>query len=108
MTSPRHPALWSASSPSNPARAISASRVWKPRFIAAWTRSGLGAHFVSGARSSRDELLAAVDIERRARQCCVAHDVNGQRGDVSRSDDAPDGQRRAELLAPLLEVVAED
>ena len=59
-------------------------------------------------RSSRDELLAAVDIVRRARQCCVAHDVNGQRGDVSRSDDAPDGQRRAELVAPLVEVVAED
>jgi hypothetical protein len=28
-------------------------------------------------RSSRDELLAAVDVVRRARECCVAHDVNG-------------------------------
>jgi hypothetical protein len=58
--------------------------------------------------SSRDELLAAVDVVRRARECCVAHDVNGQCGDVSRSDDAPDGQRRAELVASLVEVVAED
>src|SRR4030088_1017258 len=39
---------------------------------------------------------------------CVAHDVNGQRLDVSRSDDAPDGQRRAQLVAPLVEIVAED
>src|SRR5215472_6797134 len=62
----------------------------------------------SGSGSSRDELLAAVDVVRRARECRVAHDVNGQRGDVSRSDDAPDGQRRAELVAPLVEVVAEE
>src|SRR5215831_3811981 len=62
----------------------------------------------SGSGSSRDELLAAVDVVRRTRECCVAHDVNGQRGDVSRSDDAPDGQRRAELVASLVEVVAED
>ena len=53
-------------------------------------------------------LLAAVDVVRRARECCVAHDVNGQRLDVSRSDDAPDGQRRAQLVAPLVEIVAED
>ena len=32
---------------------------------------------VTVVRSSRDELLAAVDIVRRARECCVAHDVNG-------------------------------
>jgi len=59
-------------------------------------------------RSSRNELLAAVDVVRRARECCVAHDVNGERGDVSRPDDAPVGQCRAELSAPLVEVVAED
>src|SRR5262249_33530448 len=59
-------------------------------------------------RSSRDELLAAVDVVRRARECCVAHDVNGQGGDVSRSDDAADRQRRPELVAPLVEVFAED
>ena len=58
--------------------------------------------------SSRDELLAAVDVVCRAREGCVAHDVNGQRGDVSRSDDAPDGQRGAELVASLVEVLAED
>ena len=28
-------------------------------------------------RSSREELLAAVDVVGRARECCVAHDVNG-------------------------------
>src|SRR6516165_1891879 len=59
-------------------------------------------------RSSRDELLAAVDVVRRARECCVAHDVNGWGGDVSRSDDAADRQRRPELVAPLVEVFAED
>jgi hypothetical protein len=32
---------------------------------------------VSVVRSSRDELLAAVDVVRRARHGCVAHDVNG-------------------------------
>jgi hypothetical protein len=30
-----------------------------------------------GMRSSRDELLAAVDVVGRARERCVAHDVNG-------------------------------
>jgi hypothetical protein len=35
------------------------------------------AEAVSVVRSSRDELLAAVDVVRRARECCVAHDVNG-------------------------------
>src|SRR6266516_7618651 len=59
-------------------------------------------------RSSRDELLPAVDVVGRTRQCRVAHDVNGQRGDVSRPDDAPVGQRRAELVASLVEVVAEE
>jgi hypothetical protein len=33
--------------------------------------------------SLRDERLAAVDVVRRARKCRVAHDVNGQRGDIS-------------------------
>ena len=59
-------------------------------------------------RSSRDELLAAVDVVRRAREGCVAHDVNGQRRDVGWSDDAADWQRRAQLLTSLVEVVAED
>ena len=31
----------------------------------------------SGSGPSRDELLAAVDVVRRARECRVAHDVNG-------------------------------
>jgi hypothetical protein len=57
---------------------------------------------------SRDELLAAVDVVCRARQCRVAHDVNGQRGDVSRPDDALDGERGAQFLPPLVQVIAED
>jgi hypothetical protein len=60
------------------------------------------------SRSSRDELLTAVDVVRRARKRCVAHDVNGQGGDVRRSDDAPYGQRRAELGASFFKVISED
>ena len=56
---------------------------------------------------SRDELLATIDVIGRPCQGRVAHDVNGQRGDISRPDDAPDGQRRAELAPPLFEVIAE-
>ena len=58
--------------------------------------------------SSRDELLAAVDVIGRAGDCCVTHDVDGECSDVRRPDDAPDGQRRAELITPLVEVVAKD
>jgi hypothetical protein len=35
-------------------------------------------------------------------------EVNRERGDVGRSDDAPDWEGRAQLFAPLVEVVAED
>jgi hypothetical protein len=34
--------------------------------------------------------------------------VDGKRGDVGRSDDAPDGKRRAKLIAAILELVAEE
>ncbi len=56
---------------------------------------------------TRDELLAAVDVVGRAGERRVGHDVHGERGDVGRSDDASDRQRRAELLAALVELVAE-
>ena len=49
--------------------------------------------------SVRDELLAAVDVVGRAGERGVRHEVDGERGDVGRSDDASDRQRRAELLA---------
>jgi hypothetical protein len=34
--------------------------------------------------------------------------VNGERGDVNWADHASDGQRRAQLLAPLVEIVTEE
>jgi hypothetical protein len=34
--------------------------------------------------------------------------VNGESGDVRRFDDSPEGQRRPEFVAPLVEAVAED
>jgi hypothetical protein len=52
-------------------------------------------------------LLAAVDVVGRAGQRGVGHDVHGEGGDVGRPDHAPDGQRRAELVAARFEVVAE-
>src|SRR5271157_871039 len=63
---------------------------------------------ITDQSESRDKLLAAVDVVRRAGDCRVAHDVDGQRRDVSRPDDAPNGQRRTELVTPSVEVVAED
>ena len=58
-------------------------------------------------RSSFDELLAAVDVEGRAGDRGVRHEVDGQRGDVGRADDAADRQRGTELLAALVDPVAE-
>src|SRR5262245_31480791 len=55
-----------------------------------------------------DELLAAVDVEGRAGNCGVGHEVDGQCGDVSRADHAPDRQRRAKLLAARVQPVTED
>ena len=46
---------------------------------------------VSLAAPSGHELLPAVDVVGRAGEGGVGHDVNGERGDVGRSDDAPDG-----------------
>ena len=53
------------------------------------------------ARSSFDELLAAIDVEGRAGDRGVGHEVDGQCGDVGRADDAADWQRGTELLAAL-------
>jgi hypothetical protein len=41
---------------------------------------------------SGDEPLAPVDVVRRAGDGRVDHEVNGEGGDVGRSDDAPDRQ----------------
>ena len=56
---------------------------------------------------SEDELLTAVDVVRRAREGGVGHEVNGERGDVRRADDAPDREPRAQLVAALVKIVAE-
>jgi len=48
-----------------------------------------------------NELLPAVDVVGRAREGRVAHDVYSERGDVGRSDDAPDGKRGAKLIAAV-------
>src|SRR5271165_7631314 len=57
-------------------------------------------------RLSFDELLAAVDVEGRAGDRAVRHEVHGQGGDVGRADDAADRQRGPELLAALAGPVA--
>src|SRR5690349_21758330 len=41
--------------------------------------------------SPLDQLLAAVDVHRRAGDGSVGHEMNGQGRDVGRADDAPDG-----------------
>src|SRR5215469_7777734 len=58
-------------------------------------------------RLSLDELLAAVDVDGRAGDRRVGHEVDGQCGDVGRADDAADRQCGAELLATLAELIAE-
>lgn len=57
--------------------------------------------------SSGDELLSAVDVVGRAGERGVGHDVDGERGDVGGTDDAADGERRAQLVPALLELVSE-
>jgi len=53
-------------------------------------------------------LLAAVDVVGCARQGRARHNVYDERGDVGRSDDAPDGQRGAKLAAAAFEFNAEE
>ena len=55
----------------------------------------------------RDELLAAVDVVGGPGERRVAHDVDGERGDVIWPDDSSDGECRAQLVTPLFEVTAE-
>ena len=55
-----------------------------------------------------DELLPAVNVVGRACEGRVGHEVYGERGDIGRSDDAPDGKRRAKLVAALFEFIAEE
>jgi hypothetical protein len=55
-----------------------------------------------------DELLPAVDVVGCAREGRVGHDVHGERGDVGRFDDAPDGKRGAKLIAAVFEFIAEE
>lgn len=57
--------------------------------------------------SSGDELLSAVDVVSRAGERGVGHDVNGECGDVGGTDDAADGERRAQLVPALLESISE-
>ena len=52
-------------------------------------------------------MLAAVDVEGCAGDRGVGHEVDGRRGDVGRPDDAADRQRGAELLAALVDLIAE-
>src|SRR5271155_4916140 len=55
-----------------------------------------------------DELLPAVNVVRRASERRVAHDVYGERGDVGRFDDAPDGKRGAKVIAAVFKFIAEE
>src|SRR5262249_33902021 len=57
--------------------------------------------------ASGGELLATVDVERRAGERRVAHDVYGERGDVRGPDDPADRERRPQLVPTLLELIAQ-
>src|SRR5207244_3489241 len=60
------------------------------------------------AKLAGNELLPTVDVVGRAREGGVGHDVYGERCDVGRSDDAPDGKRGAKLIAAVFEFIAEE
>jgi len=57
-------------------------------------------------RLSFDELLAAVDVDGRAGDRGVRHEVDAQCGDVGRAVAAADRQRGTELLAALVDPIA--
>ena len=61
-----------------------------------WTRHAVTVRGEEGVpgESVPYELLAAVDVVGRTGERRVGHEVDGQGGDVRRSDDAPDRQRR--------------
>ena len=58
--------------------------------------------------SCLDELLTAVDVEGGAGDGGVRHEMDGERGDVGRGDDAAYRQVRPELHASRFEPIAED
>jgi hypothetical protein len=58
--------------------------------------------------SLRQQLLTAVNVIRRARQCFVAHDVYGQSSNVLRADDPSDGERGAEFFTPCIDLTAQE
>src|SRR3954468_6182178 len=71
------------------------------------SQTGARSSAVSGLRRSADELLSAIDVIGRSCQGGVGHEVDRECRDVRRSHDASDRKRRAELLAPGVERVAE-
>ncbi len=85
-----------------------------------WAKMASGSDTLSGEvlriprrRSSSvaialNELLAAVDIVGRARQCCVTHEVYGQLGYIDWFDDTPDRECRAELVTAFFEISAKN
>lgn len=54
-----------------------------------------------------DELLASVDVVRCSSDRRVRHEVDSQCGDIGRTNDAPDRQRRSQLFATRVQFVAE-
>ena len=58
--------------------------------------------------SSSDELLAAVNVEGRAGERRIRHEVDGQCGDVGRADDTADRQCGTKLFAARVQIVAEE
>ena len=65
------------------------------------------ATFGQPVTSGVHELLATVDVVRRAGKRCIGHDVNGECCDVGRPDDASDRKLRPQLIAALLELISE-
>ena len=57
--------------------------------------------------SALRELLTTVNVVGCAGKGRVGHQVDGQSGDVLRADHAADRERRAELLAPRIQLIAE-
>src|SRR3954462_10421320 len=75
-----------------------------------WSGSSWSGNVAPGAMSERmasDQLLAAVDVIRRAGDRRVFHEVDGEGGDILRSDDPADRQRGGQLVAARGELVAE-
>ena len=78
----------------------------RPKHVAA--APVVGSHSRVGSGSSLDELLSAVDVEGRAGDRRVRHEVDGQCGYVGRTDDPSDWQDGTELLAARVQLVPEE